>query len=154
MAEHQLILANRDFGRKLVSLNTAPMILKTLHKVEAKGNYETAHRLRARIGSIFRYAEASGIAETDPTHALRNALIRPARVHRAAIIESKALGQLLVQIDGFEGQVTTRIALQLLALLAQRPGERANFASNGSKAIRDILRSQRLISGSNRGAYL
>ena len=51
------------------------MILKTLRKVGAKGNYETAHRLRARIGSVFRYAVASGIADTDPTYALRDALI-------------------------------------------------------------------------------
>lgn len=102
------------------------MILKTLRKVEAKGNYETAHRLRARIGSVFRYAVASGITETDPTYALRDALIRPTRVHRAAIIEPKALGRLMFEIDGFQGQATTRIGLKLLAILAQRPGEIRN----------------------------
>ena len=85
--EYHLKLANRDFGRHPISEITAPMVLKTLKKVEAKGNYETAHRLRARIGSVFRYAVASGVAETDPTYALRDALIRPSRVHRAAIIE-------------------------------------------------------------------
>jgi len=121
--EYHLKLANRDFGRKPVTEITAPMILKTLRKVEAKGNYETAHRLRARIGSIFRYAVASGVAETDPTYALRDALIRPTRVHRAAITDPKALGQLMREIDGFEGQATTRIGLKLLAILAQRPGE-------------------------------
>lgn len=121
--EYHLKLANKDFGRKPITEITAPMILRTLRKVEAKGNYETAHRLRARIGSIFRYAVASGIAETDPTHALRDALIRPTRVHRAAITDPKALGNLLVEIDGFNGQATTRIALKLLAILAQRPGE-------------------------------
>ena len=121
--EYHLKLASRDFGRKPITEITAPMILKTLRKVEAKGNYETAHRLRSRIGSIFRYAVASGIAETDPTYALRDALIRPTRKHRAAIIEPKALGRLMNEIDIFEGQATTRIALKLLAMLAQRPGE-------------------------------
>lgn len=121
--EYHLKLANRDFGRKPITEITAPMILKTLRKVEAKGNYETAHRLRARIGSVFRYAVASGVAETDPTYALRDALIRPTRVHRAAIVEPKALGKLMAEIDGFDGQATTRIALKLLAILAQRPGE-------------------------------
>lgn len=120
---YHLKLANRDFGRKPITEITAPMILKTLRKVEAKGNYETAHRLRARIGSIFRYAVASGVAETDPTYALRDALIRPTRQHRAAITDPAAFGALLREIDVFEGQTTTRIALQLLALLAQRPGE-------------------------------
>lgn len=121
--EYHLKLANRDFGRRPITEITAPLILKTLRKVEAKGNYETAHRLRARIGSVFRYAVASGIAETDPTYALRDALIRPTRVHRAAITDPKALGRLMVEIDGFEGQAITRIALKLLAMLAQRPGE-------------------------------
>lgn len=121
--EYHLKLASRDFGRMPITEITAPIILKTLRKVEAKGNYETAQRLRSRIGSIFRYAVASGIADTDPTYALRDALIRPTRKHRAAIIEPKALGRLMNEIDVFEGQATTRIALKLLALLAQRPGE-------------------------------
>ena len=121
--EYHLKLANRDFGRRPITEITAPMILKTLRKVEAKGTYETAHRLRARIGSVFRYAVASGLAETDPTYALRDALIRPTRKHRAAITDPKALGQLMREIDVFEGQTTTRIGLQLLAILAQRPGE-------------------------------
>jgi integrase len=66
---------------------------------------------------------ASGVAETDPTYALKDALIRPNRKHRAAITDPVKLGALMVAIDGFDGQATTRIALQLLAMLAQRPGE-------------------------------
>lgn len=120
---YHIKLANIDFGKKPITEITAPMILSCLRKIEAKGNYETAHRLRARIGSVFRFAVASGIAETDPTYALRDALIRPTRVHRAAITDPKKLGKLLNAVDDFDGQETTRIALKLLALLAQRPGE-------------------------------
>jgi integrase len=122
-AAYHLKLANAEFGGKPITEITAPMILRVLRKQEAKGNHETAHRLRARIGSVFRYAVASGLAETDPTHALRDALIRPTRVHRAAITDPKALGSLLREIDGFNGQPTTRIGLLLLAVTAQRPGE-------------------------------
>jgi integrase len=120
---YHLKLANTAFGRKPITEITAPMILKCLRKVEAKGNYETAHRLRARIGSVFRYAVASGLAETDPTYALKDALIKPTRVHRAAITAPKAFGALLREVDAFEGQATTRIGLKILALTAQRPGE-------------------------------
>ena len=109
--EYHLKLANCDFGQRPVTDINATLIMKTLKKVEAKGNFETAHRLRARIGSVFRDAVASGLAETDPTYALRDALIRPTRVHRAAITDPKALGQLMREIDCFEGQVTTRIGL-------------------------------------------
>lgn len=63
--EYHLKLANQDFGHKPISEITAPAILKTLRKVEAKGNYETAHRLRARIGSVFRYRERRGGGRPD-----------------------------------------------------------------------------------------
>lgn len=121
--EWLLGMANVDFGKKPISEITSPMILRCLRKVEAKGNYETARRLRAKIGAVFRYAIANGTAETDPTYALRDALIRPTVTPRPAITDPKALGGLMRAIDAFHGQVATRIALQLLAILAQRPGE-------------------------------
>ncbi|MDW3222782.1 MAG: integrase arm-type DNA-binding domain-containing protein [Paracoccaceae bacterium] len=116
-------LAKADLGNFAIAEITAPMILGCLRKIEAKGNYETAQRLRAKISAVFRFAVASGIAESDPAHALRDALIRPTPTPRAAIIDPVALGGLLRAIDGFDGQETTRIALQLQAILAQRPGE-------------------------------
>ncbi len=121
--EWLLGMANAEFGRKPIAEITSPMVLRCLKKIEAKGNYETAKRQRAKIGAVFRYAVANGIADTDPTYALRDALIRPTVTPRAAITEPTALGALLRAIDGFNGQVTTRIALQLLAILVQRPGE-------------------------------
>ena len=42
---------------------------------------------------------------------------------RAAITDAEKFGALLRAIDSFDGQVSTRIALQLLALLFPRPGE-------------------------------
>ncbi len=111
------------FGSKPITDVTAPVILDCLRKVEAKGNYETARRLRSKIGAVFRYAVANGVAEADPTYALRDALVTPTVTPRAAITEPKALGGLLCAIDAFQGQTTTRIALQLLVLVVQRPGE-------------------------------
>ena len=121
--EWLLDMARADFGTIPITDITSPVILACLRKVEAKGNYETAKRLRAEIGGVFRYAVANGVAETDPTYALRDALIRPTVTPRAAITDPKALGDLLRAIDVFHGQVTTRIALQLMVLLVQRPGE-------------------------------
>ena len=116
-------LANADLGNKPISDITSPMVLACLRKVEAKGNFETAKRLRAITGAVFRLAIATGAAEIDPTYALRNALITPTVTHRAAITDPAALGGLLRAIDGFHGQTTTKIALQFLAIVAQRPGE-------------------------------
>ena len=121
--EWLLDMAIASFGQKPIAEVTSPMILACIRKVEAKGNYETAKRLRAKVGAVFRFAIANGTVQTDPTYALRDALIRPKVTPRAAITDPKALGGLMRAIDGFHGQAVTRIALQLLAILTPRPGE-------------------------------
>lgn len=68
-------------------------------------------------------ARRTARAEFDPTAALGGALTTPKVKHRAAVTEPKAFGGLLRAIDAFEGQPTTRAALQLMALLYPRPGE-------------------------------
>jgi len=62
-------------------------------------------------------------AEGDPTLALGGALIRPTVTPRAAVTDPRAFGALLRAFDSFDGQPTTRAALQLLTLLFPRPGE-------------------------------
>ncbi len=98
-------------------------VLEILRKIEARGRYETARRVRSTIGTVFRFAIASGRAETDPTFSLQGVLAKPPLNHRAAITEPKAFGALLRAIEGFDGQPTTRAALKLMALLFPRPGE-------------------------------
>jgi integrase len=121
--EWLLDMAIAEFGSKPMSEITSPMVLRCLRKIEAKGNYETAKRLRAKISAVFRYAVANGTATTDPTYALKDALIRPTAKPRAAITDPKELGGLMRAIETFHGQTVTRLALQLLALLVPRPGE-------------------------------
>lgn len=121
--EWLLGMANASFGARPITEVSAPMILACLRKVEAKGNHETAKRLRAKIGAVFKYAVAVGLAETDPTFSLQGALIRPTPKPRAAITDATKLGGLLRAIDAFQGQTVTRLALSLLVLLVPRPGE-------------------------------
>jgi integrase len=94
-----------------------------LQGVEARERRESAKRLRATIGAIFRYAMATGRATIDPTLALRGALKAPIVKHRAAIIDPQGLGALLRAIDGHNGTPEVRFGLQLLALTFVRPGE-------------------------------
>jgi integrase len=116
-------LATPSIGQRPIAGITAPEILQVLRAVESRGRLETAKRLRAVVGEVFRYAVATGRAETDPTSALRGALTTPMVRHRAAIVEPMAFGALLRTIDGYEGMPEVRIALQLLALTFVRPGE-------------------------------
>ncbi len=119
-------LAMDDLGARPISEITAPEVLAVLRRVEARGQLETAGRLRANIGGVFRYAIATGKAENDPTFALRGALTVPKTKHRAAIVEPVAFGALLRSIDGYEGTPEVRAALKLMALTFVRPGELRN----------------------------
>lgn len=116
-------MANEAIGPRPVDAITAPEILAVFRKVEGRGRLESAKRLRAVIGEVFRFAVATGRATTDPTQALRGALTTPKVKHRAAITDPKELGALLRAIDGFSGQPTTTAALKLMAYLFPRPGE-------------------------------
>lgn len=121
--EWLLGMAIDDLGERPIAEISAPEVLRCLRKVETRGTHETARRLRSTMGTVFRFAVASGIATTDPTYALRDALVRPKATPRAAIIEPVELGKLLRAIAGYTGQAVTKIALELLALLVPRPGE-------------------------------
>jgi integrase len=117
-----------DFARTEIGLRPVseilPMeVLEVLRKVERRGRLDTARRLRSTVSSVFRFAIATGRATQDPTYALRGALTAPVTKSRAAIVSPKGLGGLLRAIDGFDGQPTTKAALQLLPILFPRPGE-------------------------------
>ncbi len=118
-----LDLARPDLGQRPIKDIGASEILITLRKVEALGNYETARRLRATIGQVFRYAIATARAENDPTFGLRGALTTPKVVHRAAITDWQRLAGLIRCIWEYEGSYETRAALKLMAFLYPRPGE-------------------------------
>jgi integrase len=110
-------------GNRPVAEVTAPELLHALRSFEQRGRYEAARRLRSVAGMVFRYAIATGRATRDISMDLRGALTTPKIQHRAAITEPKEVGALLRAIDGYTGQPTTRIALQLSALVFVRPGE-------------------------------
>ena len=110
-------------GNRPIAELTAPELLEVLRKVEVRGRYETANRLRSTFGTIFRYAIVTGRAHRDVSFDLRGALITPKPQHRAAILDPKALGGLLRAVDAHEGQPVVRLALKLLPHMFPRPGE-------------------------------
>lgn len=100
-----------------------PEVLSVARRVESRGAIETAHRLVGNIGMVFRYAVASGLADSDPTRDLRGALSPTNETHHASITEPGAVGELLRTIDTYKGSIVTRCALKLAPLVFVRPGE-------------------------------
>lgn len=121
--EWLLGLAYPVIGEQPVSDIGAPELLSALRRVETRGRFETARRLRSTCGQVFRYAIATGRAKSDPSVDLRGALTAPKVKHRAAITEPAALGALLRAIEGYDGHPSTLLALRLAPLFFVRPGE-------------------------------
>lgn len=99
------------------------MLLAALRKLEAKGNYETAKKVRSFASRVFRYGVATGRAKSDPATLLTGALITAKAKHYAAILEPAKLGELLRAIDDFSGSAITKLALQIAPHVFVRPGE-------------------------------
>ena len=111
-----LELAYPGIGDQPIASIIPTQLLTMLRRVEARGRYETARRLRSTCGQVFRYAIATGRAERDPSADLRGALTAPKVKHHAAIVDPKGLGALLRAIDGYDGQPITLAALKLAPL--------------------------------------
>ena len=118
-----LSLARADIGHRPITEISAAEILIPLRKVENQGNHETAKRLRAIIGQVFRFAIASAKAVNDPTYGLKGALVAPTVTHRPAFTDKSAFGGLLRSIWAYQGMPETTMALKLMAYLYPRPGE-------------------------------
>lgn len=101
----------------------APDVLAMLRRIEARGALEVAHRVRTVCSQVFRYAVATGRADSDPTVHLKGALPPYKKSHLAAITDPKEVAPLLRAIDGYHGSFVVKSAMQLAPLVFVRPGE-------------------------------
>ncbi len=112
-----------SLGDMPIDIISASDLLTALRKIEAREAFESARKVKQIAGQIFRYGIATARCKHDISADLREALQQPVVKHFAAITEPKEVGRLMVAIDGFQGTVTVKAALQLSPLLFQRPGE-------------------------------
>ena len=102
---------------------TAPLLLRSLRKIEHRGAVETAHRARMLASQIFRYAIATGRADRNPAVDLMGALSQPDKKHFASLTEPAEVGPLLRALWGYQGSPVVNAALKLAPLFFVRPGE-------------------------------
>jgi integrase len=102
---------------------SAVMLLDALRKPEAAGKLETARRLRAMSGRVFRYAIATGRATRDPSADLIGALTMPKPTNFAAATDPADLPELLRVLWSYTGTPIVSAALKLTPLVFVRHGE-------------------------------
>jgi len=110
-------------GKMPIKDITPQVILKVLRRVEQRGATEMAHRVKSNIGQVLRYGVGIGKVERDFTQDLKDALTPIKQKHHASITDPKKIGQLLREIDLYDGQFATLCALKLAPLTFVRPGE-------------------------------
>jgi len=102
---------------------TSAELLYLLKSIEKSGRRETAKKMRGAISAVFRLAVATLRADTDPTYAIKDALIPPKVTSRAAITDEKKFGALLRDLEEFTGWRIIVDALKFQILTMTRPGE-------------------------------
>ncbi|MDR3066261.1 MAG: integrase arm-type DNA-binding domain-containing protein [Comamonas sp.] len=108
-------------GNMPISEVTAPIVLSVLRKIEKREVQDTAHTVRQIAGQVFRYGVQTGRCERNPIPDLQGALEPKVVKHMAAVLEPAQAGELMRSFDGYQGQLTTKAALRLSALIFQRP---------------------------------
>ena len=111
-------------GKLPITEIKAPLILEMLRQIENRGAIDMAKRQGQVCGQIFRYAIATGKAETDPVPHLRGALKSKSKGHHAAITIDE-LPEFLNAFKKIEGRMyaPTRIMFRLMMLTFVRTSE-------------------------------
>jgi integrase len=111
-------------GKQPIAGIKAPVMLDVLRQIEKRGALDMAKRQRQVYGQIFRYAIATGKAETDPIPSLRGALKAGADGHHAAITPDE-LPEFIRALEKNEGRmfIPTRILMRLMMMTFVRTSE-------------------------------
>lgn len=108
-----------------VSRISAPVVLDTLRSVEKRGALDLVRFLRRLTRQVLDHGIATGcLAGENPVRALMDSVFKAHQPTKMPTFQSRAdAGAFLRGLTEYEGRPETRIALELLAHTAVRPGE-------------------------------
>ncbi|MFT3759322.1 tyrosine-type recombinase/integrase [Thauera sp.] len=109
-------------GDKPITAVQPVEILELLRKVEAKGATDMLKRVRARIGEIYIYAIANGLAKSNPAEGLHKAVKTHTEQRRPAL-RAADLREFFIRLDAVRISQPIKLAIRLLVLTFVRPGE-------------------------------
>jgi integrase len=110
-------------GRRPITEIDAPEILAVIKRIDNRGARHTAHKVRSKIGMVFRYGIRQGHCKSDPARDLIGAIPQPQVTHMASITEPARVGEMLRAFEAFTGTFPVQCALKLAPMLFVRPGE-------------------------------
>ena len=103
---------------------TAPMIIKLLRPIEAKGSLETVKRLSQRLNEIMAYSVNCGLIFANPLSGIRAAFKKPQKQNMAAL-PPEELPDLMLAIANASIKRITRCLIEWQLHTMTRPAEAA-----------------------------
>jgi len=101
---------------------TPSLCLTAIRKIEARGAFETAHRVFQRMSAVFQYGIAAQACTTDPASMIKTLLKpKPTVVPQPAITDLAGLREMLRTVETVPAHPVTKLATRFLALTFVRP---------------------------------
>ncbi len=111
-------------GARPVGAIKPPELIPIIDRIHKRVARDSHLRTLQSIGQVLRYAIATGRREdADPTPSLKGLFPpREPKTHFPAITDPVEVGRLLRAIDNYAGNLITKAALELSAIVMMRPG--------------------------------
>ncbi|WP_336485198.1 tyrosine-type recombinase/integrase [Methylobacterium nigriterrae] len=124
-AVHSALAANLypQIGGCSIRSITVPVLRESLLLMERRGALSALRKVRMWASQVFRYAVATGRADSDPAAPLRGTFKAHKPRNFAAVTRAQEFGELIARIKTYDGSPVTRSALMLMAYTFVRTGE-------------------------------
>lgn len=112
-------------GPRPIAEIDSPQMLSIVREVEARGVRETAKRILQRSRAVFQYGIMTGRCARNPAADIdaQTVLKKGPGVRHMARVKAAEIPQLMRDIDNYQGDLVTRLALRLMALTFLRTKE-------------------------------
>ncbi|RKT99003.1 integrase [Burkholderia sp. Nafp2/4-1b] len=112
-------------GARPITEIDSPQMLSIVREVEARGVRETAKRILQRSRAVFQYGIMTGRCARNPAADIdaQTVLKKGPGVRHMARVKAAEIPQLMRDIDNYQGDLVTRLALRLMALTFLRTKE-------------------------------
>ncbi|MDN7536344.1 tyrosine-type recombinase/integrase [Burkholderia cenocepacia] len=112
-------------GPRPIAEIDSPQMLSIVREVEARGVRETAKRILQRSRAVFQYGIMTGRCSRNPAADIdaQTVLKKGSGVQHMARVKATEIPQLMRDIDAYQGDLVTRLALRLMALTFVRTTE-------------------------------
>lgn len=110
-------------GKMPMNQITKKDVLGVLRKIEMRGALSIAEKVRVWLNEIFSHAEAEGLINSNPAEGMHILALSQNPTINNPYLTVSELPEFLVKLDNYQGELQTKLGIQLLLLTGVRTGE-------------------------------